>query len=138
MIYTLKNVHPSYQIFEENITESDNVVHVKAKCDVDLPRFYFLRKFSPQKKLFHIDIDSSLNRDNKTFSLRILPLHHNYFKFFGEFSFDEEHNILEKDFVIDYHYSIRFISRLLHSKLKKLILEQIQQDFKILYSEIFM
>lgn len=137
MIYTLKDAHPSYRILEEKIIENDNIVHVTAKCDVDLPRFYFLKKFSPQKKLFYIHIDSKLDRQSKKFHLNITPLHHNYFDFSGDFSFDENDNVSEDAFNINYHYSVRLLSRFLDSKLKKLILEQIQQDFKILYAKIF-
>lgn len=136
MIYTLKNVHPAYRILDETIIDQNNILHIQAKSDVDLPRFQFLKKFSPQTNLFYIEIDSKLDRENKRFSLYIKPIHHNYFKFNGEFSYDDD-NIFEHEFNIDYHYSIRAISILLHSRLKKLILEQIRQDFKILYSKLF-
>lgn len=135
--YTLNNVHPSYRVLEESIMERNGKVQVKAKCDVDLPRFYFVKNFYPRKKLFYIEIESSLDTETRIFSLRVLPMYHNFFEFFGEFYFDQDKNVVERKFDIHYHYSIRILSTFLHAKLKKLILEQIQQDFKILYSKMF-
>ena len=51
MIYTLKNVHPAYRILDERIIDENNILHIQAKSDVDLPRFQFLKKFSPQTNL---------------------------------------------------------------------------------------
>lgn len=137
MIYTLKDAHPSYRILNEEIEEKDGILYVKADCDVNLPRFQFLRNFSPKQKLFFIKIDSIFNSDEKSFELNVVPMYYNYFNFSGSFSFDNEYNIYEKKFDIKYHFSIRAIASLLHSRLKKLIMEQISQDFKILYGKLF-
>lgn len=137
MIYTLKDAHPSYRILDEHIEEKDGIFYIKADCDVNLPRFQFLRNFSPKQKLFFIKIDSIFNPDEKTFELNVVPMYYNYFNFSGSFYFDDDYNIYERKFDIQYHFSIRTIASFLHSRLKKLIMEQIGQDFKILYGKLF-
>ena len=137
MIYTLQNAHPSYRILDENIEEKGGIFYIKADCDVNLPRFQFLRNFSPKQKLFYIKIDSIFDPENKSFDLNVVPMYYNYFTFSGSFSFDDDYNIHEKKFDIKYHFSIRAIASLLHSRLKNLIMEQIGQDFKVLYGNLY-